>query len=53
MARLQGMVMFLLDHIHRWKEYGSKYGPSMLWTVLIIGNLPISTNAMQKIMGSL
>lgn len=41
-ARLQGMVMFLLDKVHRWKANDSKYIPSMLWAVLITGKLPIS-----------
>lgn len=53
MARLQGMVMFLLDQVHRLKENGSKYIPSMLWSVLITGKFPISPNAVQKVMGSL
>lgn len=46
------MAMFLLDQVHRWRANGSKYIPSMLWTVLITVKFPISPNATQKVMGS-
>lgn len=46
MARLQEMVMFLLDQVHRWKASGSKF--LLCWAVLITGKFPISPNAMQK-----